>query len=383
MLCYYLSMNKDEMTNIIDYVIWRGDLSFETDHFNEVDALILSRFSYMDMKDILWNDDNGMTVAEAYEKYHANEEKRPKFAVQDPELFRLMAESERFRNLYLSYHDFQFSADDVEQFSTIMITLPGDRHFLSFRGTDNTINGWKEDLLMTFDEQVPSQSDALEYINLVASHTTGELFLGGHSKGGNLAVYAALFCDDEIAKRIKGVFSFDGPGLHQNLLKDIDDKPALPVIATYMPQSSFFGKMLSHKELQVIVHSNAAGVLQHDIYTWEVVRKDFVLVEEDTMVSRAFDQAFHDYLAKLTRKEREDVVNIIFDAVEECDVDTMEDLTKHFVHNLLTVMKHMKNLDENEQKLVKEAFGIVGDSLKKDFLDEITSHIPFLKKETK
>ena len=101
------------------------------------------------------------------------------------------------------------------------------------------------------------------------------------------------------------------------------------------------------------------------------------------MVSRAFDQAFHDYLAKLTRKEREDVVNIIFDAVEECDVDTMEDLTKHFVHNLLTVMKHMKNLDENEQKLVKEAFGIVGDSLKEDFLDEITSHIPFLKKETK
>ena len=112
-------MDKNEITNIIDYVIWRGDLPFERDHFNEVDALILSRFSYMDMKNILWNDENGMTVAEAYEKYHVNEEERPKFAVQDPELFRLMADSERFRNLYLSYHDFQFSNDEVEQFSTI------------------------------------------------------------------------------------------------------------------------------------------------------------------------------------------------------------------------------------------------------------------------
>lgn len=376
-------MDKNEITNIIDYVIWRGDLPFERDHFNEVDALILSRFSYMDMKNILWNDENGMTVAEAYEKYHANEEERPKFAVQDPELFRLMADSERFRNLYLSYHDFQFSNDEVEQFSTITISYGNNWHFLSFRGTDNTINGWKEDLLMTFDEEVASQSDALEYINLVASHTTGDLFLGGHSKGGNLAVYASLFCNDEIAKRIKGVFSFDGPGLHQKLLEGIENKPAFPFVATYMPQSSVFGKMLSHKELQVTVHSNAAGVMQHDIYTWEVVRKDFVLSEENTAFSRMFDEAFHDYLAKLTREERGKVVSIIFDALEKCDVETMDDFSKHFVRNLITVMKHMNGLDENEQKLVKEAFGIIGDSLKDDIIDEVTNYIPFLKKEQK
>ena len=369
--------DKKEITNIIDYLIWRGDISFEMDHFNEVDALVLSRFSYMDMKGILENDQNGLTVKEAYVKYSANVEERPKFALQDPELFKLMAESERYRDLMLIYHDFRFSDNDVEQFSTVTIELPGNRHFLSFRGTDNTINGWKEDLLMPFGERVPSQQDALEYIELVANNTSGDLFLGGHSKGGNLAVYAALFCKDEIAKRIKGVFSFDGPGLHKNLV----DKIALPVVATYMPQSSFFGKMLSHRELQIVVNSNASGVMQHDIYTWEVVRKDFVLVKEDTMVSRVFDQAFHDYLAKLNKEERWEVVNIIFDAVEKCDVDTMEDLTKHFVGNLLNVMKHMNQLDEEDGKLVKEAIGILGDSIKEGIIEEFSSHIPFLKKK--
>lgn len=376
-------MEKKETTNIIDYLLWRGDLDFNKDPFNEVDALVLSRFSYMDMKNILWNDANGITIEKAYEKYIVNIDERPKFAPEDPELFRLMAISERYRNLNLIYHDFIFSADEVEQFSTVTIELPNNCHFLSFRGTDNTINGWKEDLLMTFNEMVPSQYDALEYISIVAQNTTGDLFLGGHSKGGNLAIYAALFCDSEIAKRIKGVFSFDGPGLHKNLIENIDDKIALPYIATYMPQSSFFGKMLSHRELQVIVHSSASGVLQHDIYTWEVVRNDFVLSTEDTMISRVFDQAFHDYLAKLSKEDRETVVNIIFDVVDKCDVDTMEDFTRHFISNLLTVMKHMNQLDEDNGQLIKEAMGILGDSIKEGFIEEFSSHIPFIKSKTK
>ena len=138
-------MAKKTITNIIDYLIWRGDLTFAQDHFNEVDALVLSRFSYMDMKDILYNDKNGMTVAKAYELYSANIAERPKFHDQDPELFRLMAGSLRFGDLMLMYHDFRFDDDSVEQFSTITIKLADERYFLSFRGTDDTINGWKED----------------------------------------------------------------------------------------------------------------------------------------------------------------------------------------------------------------------------------------------
>ena len=376
-------MSEKKITNIIDYLTWRGDLSFEADHFNEIDALILARFSYMDLKDIVYNDQNAITIAKAYEKYSADLEKRPKFAKEDPELFRLMAESIRFKDLVLIFHEFIFSDEEVEQFSSVTIELPGNRHYLSFRGTDDTINGWKEDLLMTFEKTIPSQIDALEYTHLVAKHTSGDLFLGGHSKGGNLAVYAALFSLDEVAARIKGVFSFDGPGLHEDLVKDIDDKIALPVIATYMPQSSFFGKMLSHRESQVIVNSAASGVMQHDIYSWEVIRKDFVLTSEDTLVSRVFDQAFHDYLAKLSSIERKEVVNIIFDAIEECDVDTMEDLTKHFVFNIIKVMKHVNQLDEKDAKLVKEAIGILGDSIKGGLIDEFSSKIPFLKKGEK
>lgn len=374
-------MAKKEITNIIDYLIWRGDLSFALDHLNEIDALIFSRFSYMDMKGILENDGQSLTIREAYDIYHLDEESRPKYAPQDPELFKLMAQSTRYGDLRIGFHEFLYDEDDVEQFSTIAISIPDIGHFLSFRGTDNTINGWKEDLLMTFDEQVPSQLDALHYIEHVAPKLEGDLFLGGHSKGGNLAVYAALFCDEAIAKRIKGVFSFDGPGLHKNVSATIEDKIALPCIATYMPQSSIFGKMLTHRELQIVVNSNASGVMQHDIYTWEVVRKDFVLTTEDTSTSRIFDQAFHDYLAKLSRQDRKEVVDIIFDAIGECDVETMEELTKNLAGNMIKVLKHMSSLDDHDGKLVKEALGVLGDSIRDGVIDEITSRIPFLNKK--
>lgn len=374
-------MAKKEITNIIDYLIWRGDLSFEADHFNEIDALVLSRFSYMDMKGILENEQTVLSLREAYDQYIINLDERPKFASEDPDLFRLMAESERFGSLKIKYHNYEFDSDDVEQFSALAIELSKNSHFLSFRGTDNTINGWKEDLLMTFDEIVPSQADALEYIELVAKNTSGELFLGGHSKGGNLAVYAALFSKEKVAKRIKGVFSFDGPGLHKSLVEQIDDKIALPVVATYMPQSSFFGKMLSHRELQIVVNSNASGVMQHDIYSWEVVGKSFVLAKEDTVVSRVFDQAFHDYLAKLSKEERKEVVDIIFEMIEKCEGETMEDLGEHFFSNVIKVTKHMSQLDENEVKLIKEAIAVIADSLKDGIIEEISNRIPLLKKK--
>lgn len=374
-------MAKKDITNIIDYLVWRSDLSFEVDHLNEVDALIFSRFSYMDMKGILDDDHKSMTIKEAYDIYRANEDERPKYAIQDPELFKLMAESTRFKDLKISYHEFLYDTEDVEQFSAVTISIPNIGHFLSFRGTDDTINGWKEDLLMTFDEQVPSQLDALRYVADVAAKLDGDLFLGGHSKGGNLAVYAALFCNDEIAKRIKGVFSFDGPGLHKSVSEKIDDKIALPVIATYMPQSSIFGKMLTHRELQVVVNSNASGVMQHDIYTWEVVRKDFVLTKEDTATSRIFDQAFHDYLSDLSKSDRKEVVDIIFDAIGECDAKTLEEFSKNLAGNMIKVLKHMSDLDEHEGKLVKDAISILGDSIKEGVISEITSHIPFLNKK--
>ena len=376
-------MAKKDITNIIDYIIWRGDISFNVDHFNEIDALIFARFSYMDLKNVIANDGQSIKIKDAYAMYHENEELRPKFAPQDPELFKLMALSERYRDLDIIYHEFLYDEEDIEQFSSLAIKIPELGYYLSFRGTDNTINGWKEDLLMTFDENVPSQIDALKYLENVASKTEGDLFLGGHSKGGNLAIYAAMFCDDEVAKRIKGVFSFDGPGLHTSISDHIDDKIALPYVATYMPQSSIFGKMLSHRELQVIVNSDASGVMQHDIYTWEVVRKDFVLASEDTMSSRVFDQAFHDYLAKLSKDDRKQVVDIIFDAIAECDVVTMEDLTKNLAGNMIKVIKHMNTLDEEDGKIIKEAIGILSDSIKDGVINEITSHIPFLKHEEK
>lgn len=373
-------MAKEKMTNILDYLIWRGDLTMDHDPFNAIDALILSRFSYMDLSVISFDDANGLTIAQAYTLYRSSTPKPIIYAPQDPQLFQLMASSDRFKEARLLYRQNIFEADDVEQFFAITIEFMDHHYFLSFRGTDNTINGWKEDLLMTFDDTIPSQVDAVDYIHTVAGKTTGDLYFGGHSKGGNLAIYGALFSDPTIFDRIKGVYSFDGPGLHPHVDAMIHDSTILSKITSYIPQSSIFGKMLLHQEHQVIVHSNANDVFQHDIYTWEVIQKGFIHVNQATVTSRLFDSLFHDYLSKLSTQDRAKVVDIIFDALNACGAMTTDELTTNFGGTFITVVKHMTALDQHDSQLIKEAITVFMDSLKDGIMDELVKNLPFLTK---
>lgn len=243
------------MANIFDYINWRGDLSLRESEFNEIDNLILARFSYFPFDNIL-KEDEVITIEEAGKRFKTLDvEKERILQKEDIDLFPKMAESNRFFDMKISNYINKISPEEEKQFSAITIFMPDDTIYISFRGTDNTLIGWKEDFNMSFREKVPSQLDAVEYVNKIASKYTNKLRIGGHSKGGNLAVYAASFCEKEIQERIINVYNNDGPGFHETITIDPNYKRIIPKVHTLIPQTSIIGRLLYHEESYTVVQS--------------------------------------------------------------------------------------------------------------------------------
>lgn len=262
------------MSNIFDYIKWR-DIEFEKVEFNEVDNLILSRVSYFPF-DKLISKDEKITLKQAYEKLKEINNDLRFLQKEDMDFFPVLANSKRFGNIILSNYINKVEREKEKQFSAITITLPNELMYIAYRGTDNTIVGWKEDFNMSFQDFVPSQIDAVKYIEDVAKNSKNKLIIGGHSKGGNLAVYAATYCNKEIKDRILAVYNNDGPGFQENITNSKEYKEIISKIHTYLPQTSIIGRLLNHKEKCIIIKSTQKGIMQHDLYTWQVLGDKFI-----------------------------------------------------------------------------------------------------------
>lgn len=207
------------MANILEYIIWRGDLTFKQSELNEVDSLILSRFSYFPL-DGLFFDDKKITIKEAYDRLLSiGIDDKKILQIEDKDLFPALANSKRFGELYITNYINKIDKEEEKQFSAVTIILPDNTIYISYRGTDNTLVGWKEDFNLSFDVDVPSQYDAVAYLEKTTRKTKKKIRLGGHSKGGNLAVYAAIFCDDKTKNQILEVYNHDGPGMSSNVIE--------------------------------------------------------------------------------------------------------------------------------------------------------------------
>ena len=227
--------------NILDYIDWRGDITFEEKGLNEVDNLIFCEISYLVMDDIeRARSDEGMTVAALYEAY-AGLRPRPKLIMNDPmPALRKMALSARFRNVIVKRYVNDVNPDEQAQFSAVTFLYKEDEAYVAFRGTDDTLVGWREDFNMSFLSETYGQKAAVEYLNGIAAETSAKLTVGGHSKGGNFAVYAAAFCDADIREnRIERVYSNDGPGFRNEVTDSEGYLAVLPKIVKIIPESSF------------------------------------------------------------------------------------------------------------------------------------------------
>ncbi|MBR0139895.1 MAG: DUF2974 domain-containing protein [Firmicutes bacterium] len=323
------------MTGIMDYIDFRGDLSFKISPFNEVDNYIISKIGVLDFKGIVSEDETPITIGDAmkayFERYENGEYLGLLTSVKVLEGVRRLPHTERFKDITLSGFCAIASEDDVEQFSALTVGFPDGTHYVSFRGTDDTLNAWEENFLMAVEREIPAQGDALRYLKWAAKAYRGKLIVGGHSKGGNLAVYSSSFAPKSVQRRILAVYSNDGPGFYPEFLENegyLRIKDRLHVI---LPNHSLVGTLLTQDEGLEIVDCDRTGVASHDGFNWHVRGTSFVRSEGLSRSSRAYEEGLATALDTMSMDDRRIFLAELFGAFEATGAHTLTDLNAHRV----------------------------------------------------
>lgn len=348
------------MANMMDYLDWRGDLTFSQSPFNEVDNLILAQLTYVNFDYIVPPSVSGesMTMEEASERYFAMYDEGtianfgPLIGIS-ARLFKKAGASRRFSNVRLSNFVNVVDLDQTKQFAAIHFLLEDGSLFITFRGTDNTIVGWKENFNMSFTTPVPSQYEAVRYLEETAGDTAMPLRLGGHSKGGNLAVYAAVQCSPSIQSRIIEVYNNDGPGFDERMTKSEAYRSMLSRVKKIVPQSSIVGMLLEHEEEYIVVQSNQKRFMQHDAMSWEVMGAQFVHVDNVTQESRMLNVALKSWLDRMDKAQREQFVDAMFYVFESTKLRSFHDLSQAKWKKVSEMIKALNQSPENKEVLTK------------------------------
>ena len=370
------------MPNILDYIKWRGELSFKQDEFNNVDNLILSRFAYLPLDDVFKNlekvkDRKGrITIRNAYIYLIKSGIKEEKILQkEDIDLFPALANSERFGNLIIDMYVNKISKKEEKQFSAVSIHIPDGTIYVSYRGTDNTLVGWKEDFNMSLDINIPSQKEAVNYLNEVYEKTHKDIRIGGHSKGGNLAMYAAIFCNKKVKNNILEVYNNDGPGLNMEIVNSIEYKQVVNKINSLIPQNSIIGKLMYHEEKFKIVKSSQKGIMQHDLYTWQIEGKEFIYLKEVTNESEAIDAIIKEWTTKFTPEQRSQFINIVYEIINETKSETLYEMSKNRFKTMGTIIKAYHKTNKKNKQIISqtllELFGITKNNVFKNINNKL------------
>ena len=359
------------MANVCDYVKWRGDITLEQSKFNEIDNLILSRFSYFPFDEII-KENEVVTIKELSERFKKQDiSKLPILWKDDIDLFPLMGKSERFGTLLATKYINKIDPEQEKQFSAITVLMPDDTIFVSYRGTDNTIVGWKEDLNMSFKSHIASQISAKKYLEIIAKeYPDKRIRIGGHSKGGNIAVYAATFAPKEIKDRIINVYNNDGPGFCDDVIETPEYQDMIKKVHTYIPQSSVIGRLMNHREKYTVVESVQKGIMQHDLYSWQVIGTEFVTLEEVTNGSEFVDKTIKNWLENVEPEKREQVIDVVFDILNTTDAQTMKEIKSNWFSNARTMMTSYKNIDNETKDMIWKAVGELLKSAKNNIFED-------------
>ena len=354
------------MPNILDYLSRRGDLSFKQDGINEVDTIILSRFSYLPFKDIHMDKiDSIENIADKMKDISLD-----KFIWKDDKEFIIkLGKTRRYKDLIITDYKEILDLEAEKQFAAVVIWLPKGYKYISFRGTDMSLVGWKEDFNMSFMQNIPSQLEAVNYLNEIGSRYMGKLIVGGHSKGGNLAVYASMFCKERIKKKIVEIINADGPGFDETIINTENCIKILEKVKTYIPQSSIIGRLLEHDEDYEIIHSTQKGLMQHDIYSWQVNATNLVRISNLTTDSQFVNKVVRSWLQNTTPEQRKNFVNIIYDVLITTEAKSVQDFGIDTLKKVTTVIKSYKNIDKEKRKEIESMIKLMFESAKNTIRD--------------
>lgn len=336
--------------DVFDYLSWRGDLTLAQSPFNEVDSLILSVFAYLDFSSV--QKHKAVRFQDAVAAINRMSDKLkfdgPCMLMRSVvELALAAAGLPRFRDMEISH--FSAVTDEAKeiQFAAVTFLLSDKTAFISFRGTDNTLVGWKEDFNMCFTQEIPSQMEAAEYAALVAQELKLPLRLGGHSKGGNLAIYAGTRLSPEQQDNIVCIYNHDGPGFSEEFLKRNEYLNIRDKIQSFVPESSIVGVLMEH-DAYTTIRSSSPSLLQHNPFSWIVFGTHFVYAARSSS-GKKFEKGINSWIKSMTPQEREGLVENIYGILSSSDAKTIDELDKAKLKSFLSMHRTFREMGIKKQ----------------------------------
>lgn len=336
------------MATMMDYLTWRGDLTFTQSPFNEIDNLILSCLSYVKLDNIVPEHQGSVTIAEASADFfsrHSEEEiNHYRFFLRSaPLLLKAMAKSKRFGNAELMHYVNKVDKEKELQFSAIEIFLGDGTSYIAYRGTDDTVTGWREDFNMSIGN-VPSEHIAAEYLSQTGSLNRHMLRVGGHSKGGHLALYAAAKCEKDVQRRILRIYNNDGPGFYQDISEDDDFKKIQPRIRRFIPEFSIVGMLMNHNSTPIIIQSSDSGIYQHNAFSWQLEGTHFLRSSSLNPTAKIFSESMKTWLEQMTLSERQVFIDDMFSVLDASGAVTLSELQSQGLRNMPAMLKQLNAL---------------------------------------
>lgn len=342
------------MANIFDYLKWRNDVPFSIDPFGEVDNLVLAELSYTDFGGIVPSDGEKISIADAHRAFFEKNDHEKilastSFTAKAPLLMDGMVAGARFGNVKLSNYINEIDREKDAQFSAVTIHLDDGTVYVSFRGTDGTVVGWKEDFNLSYMAETEGQKKAIAYLNNISALFPYPLRVGGHSKGGNFAVYASAFCDDKVKPQIIEIFSNDGPGFLKEVIDSEKYKSVLPKIISIIPDTSIIGLLLSNDVTHRVIKSDASGIIQHDGFSWQVEKNRFVgAILSDMAVFT--EKTLGSWLSGMDDETRKSMTSSVFSLIESTGMDMFSSMSEQKWKTAESIISSMYGLPKEKRR---------------------------------
>lgn len=362
------------MGNILNYLKQYGQYSFREMPMTEVDSLIFCQLSYLKFDGMVPGiRERSPSVTLKSLAFHPDYEKLfadVRYEKVNRQLIENMAAGKRFGNLRLNCYVNIIEEQWETQFSAVTCILDDGTAYVAYRGTDETIVGWKEDFNMAFLSPVPGQAYSVKYLNAVAARMYSPFYVGGHSKGGNLAIYSAMNCRPEVQDRILKIYSMDGPGFRPEVLQECRYDLIAERVIKILPHSSLVGMLFESDTNFRVVESRSFGLLQHDPYNWKV-ENNYLLYADDLYERiKQMDNTLNEWILSLDEKQLRVFVDTLFQIISASEADNLIDFAAEWKKSMNGMAAALKEVDEETarvlKQVVKSLFDIAGANMKRE-----------------
>ena len=364
---------------IFDYLDQVAYDSIYDPPFNELDMLMLTEITYLPFDQIVSDQMSPDCTCRLFEAAEKVPQDLSMLVTKNRlKLLEKVASSTRFKNIKLMGYVNDIDPDIQKQFAAMIFKIKPDSYVLTFRGTDDSIIGWKEDFHMTYMDQVPAQKTAVNYLRKAMDALPGQFILTGHSKGGNLASYAASQIEPEYQERIQSIYSYDAPGLNHSVITSQGYQTISDKIKRYIPQGSIVGMMLeTPKQAQIVKSTAIGGLAQHDTFSWQISDQTFVLLDNLNPDSLQVDKTLKNWVDSVSDEELKDFFDLFFGLILDAGISSINDLTKlENFKKILAVFENANALTDEERDMLTRLAKLLVDMRYQSWKDDMNLLTP-------